>query len=147
MSVRNGPSAARILLVEDNPGDVELAKEALRASKLHNELWVANDGSAALEVLRKGEETGDLPDLVFLDLNLPGLAGLEVLARIKGRSPWARIPVVILTSSQAETDIAKSYDLHANCYVTKPLDFNQFITVVQSLEDYWFSLVKLPGRK
>jgi len=147
MPVHERMSPARILLVEDNPGDVELAKEALRSSKIRNDLTVAIDGTLALEALQKGETTGKLPDLIFLDLNLPGLSGLEVLARIKSWSPWARIPVVILTSSQAETDIAKSYDLHANCYVTKPLDFDQFIKVVQSLEDFWFSVVRLPGRK
>lgn len=147
MSNRERSLAARILLVEDNPGDVELAKEALRSSKIYNDLTVAVDGTQALEALQKAEAADLLPDLIFLDLNLPGLSGLEVLGRIKGRLPWARIPVIILTSSQAETDIVKSYDLHANCFVTKPLDFDQFIKVIHSLEDYWFSVVRLPGRK
>jgi len=137
----------RILIVEDNLGDVELAKEALLTSKLANELSVFYDGRSALAELDRLNKAGSLPDLIFLDLNLPGMSGTEVLAAIKGTPGLSRVPVVILTSSQAERDIAKSYDLHANCYVTKPLDFTQFIEVVQSIEDFWFTVVRLPGRR
>ena len=136
----------RILIVEDNPGDVELAREALRTSKLANELTVVNDGKSALALLEAAERDGTLPDLVFLDLNLPGMPGTEVLKTIKTTASMARIPVVVLTSSRAERDIVKSYDLHANCFVTKPIDFAQFIEVIQSIEDFWFTIVRLPGR-
>jgi CheY-like chemotaxis protein len=136
----------RILLIEDNPGDIELTREALRISKITNELSVVQDGKSALGRLESDEAAGSLPDLILLDLNLPGLSGTEVLSRIKGRSGWSRIPIVILTSSQAETDIVRSYDLHANCYVTKPIDFTQFIHVVRTIEDFWFTLVRLPRR-
>jgi len=144
MQIQERMHPVRILLVEDNLGDVELAREALDASKLKNELVVVNDGKAAVEVLTEASARGALPDLVFLDLNLPGLSGIDVLKIIKSKEGWSRIPVVILTSSQAETDIAKSYDLHANCYVTKPIDFEQFITIVQSIEEFWFTVVRLP---
>jgi CheY-like chemotaxis protein len=136
----------KILIVEDNPGDVELAREALRSSKLANELIVASDGTAALAELERGVRENALPDLVFLDLNLPGLSGTEVLQAIKNSPDTARLPVVILTSSRAESDILRSYNLHANCYVTKPIDFGQFIEVVQTIEDFWFTVAKLPGR-
>ena len=136
----------KILIVEDNPGDVDLAREALQTSKIINELTVANDGTTALKLLEKGSREKSLPQLIFLDLNLPGLSGIEVLRSIKSNPATVRIPVVILSSSQAEQDIVKSYDLHANCYVTKPLDFSSFIEVVQSIEDYWFTVVRLPGR-
>lgn len=136
----------RILLIEDNPGDIELTREALRVSKITNQLDVVQDGKSALERLDADEAANNLPDLILLDLNLPGLSGTEVLSRIKGRTGWSRIPIVILTSSQAETDIVRSYDLHANCYVTKPIDFTQFIHVVRTIEDFWFTLVRLPRR-
>lgn len=137
----------RILLVEDNLGDIELTREALRVSKITNQLAVVQDGKAALEYLESGQAKGDLPDLVLLDLNLPGMSGTEVLAHIKSQAGMSRIPIVILTSSQAETDIVRSYDLHANCYVTKPIDFTQFIHVVRTIEDFWFTLVRLPRRE
>jgi CheY-like chemotaxis protein len=136
----------RILLVEDNPGDIELTREALRVSKITNELSVVQDGKAALERLEAHEAQGNLPDLILLDLNLPGMSGTEVLSHIKSKPGLSRIPIVILTSSQAETDIVRSYDLHANCYVTKPIDFTQFIHVVRTIEDFWFTLVRLPRR-
>ncbi len=139
-------SPIKILIVEDNPGDVELAREALKTSKLANELTVVNDGKSALALLEAAQKDGTLPDLVFLDLNLPGIPGTDVLKAIKTTPATARIPVVVLTSSRAERDIVKSYDLHANCYVTKPIDFSQFIEVIQSIEDFWFTIVRLPGR-
>lgn len=136
----------QIFLIEDNPGDVELAREALRTSKLANELVAWSDGRLALAELKRRQAAHELPDLIFLDLNLPGMSGIEVLASIKATAGLGRIPVVILTSSQAETDIAKSYDLHANCYITKPLDFQRFIEVIHSIEEFWFTLVRLPSR-
>ena len=139
-------SPVHILLIEDNLGDIELTREALRISKIANRLTVVQNGRSALDMLEAAEKEDQLPDLVLLDLNLPGISGSEVLSRIKGTPGWARIPIVILTSSQAEADIVKSYELHANCYVTKPLDFSQFIHVVRSIEDFWFTLVRLPRR-
>jgi CheY-like chemotaxis protein len=136
-----------ILLVEDNPGDVRLTQEALRESKLHNNLSVARDGVEALAFLRREGPyaTAPRPDLILLDLNLPRKDGREVLAEIKSDPHLRAIPVVVLTTSQAEQDIAQSYNLHANCYVTKPVDLEQFITVVQSIEGFWFSIVTLPN--
>ena len=135
-----------ILLVEDNPGDVRLTREALREGKVRNNLAVASDGVEAIAYLRKeGEHAGAVrPDLILLDLNLPRKDGLEVLAEIKADPSLRNIPVVVLTSSQAEEDIVRAYDLHANCYVTKPVDLDQFIRVVESIEDFWFTIVKLP---
>ena len=135
-----------VLLVEDNPGDVRLTREALREGKVRNNLYVASDGVEALRFLRKEAEHADAvrPDLILLDLNLPKKDGREVLEEIKRDPSLRHIPVVILTSSQAESDIVRAYDLHANCYVTKPVDLDQFITVVQSIESFWFTIVKLP---
>ena len=135
-----------ILLVEDNPGDVRLTREALREGKLQVELHVASDGVEALEFLRREGRFANAvrPDLILLDLNLPRKDGREVLGEIKGDPRFRSIPVVILTSSQAEQDIARAYQLNANCYVTKPVDLDQFIHVVQSIESFWFSVVKLP---
>jgi two-component system, chemotaxis family, response regulator Rcp1 len=135
-----------ILLVEDNPGDVRLTREALREGKVHNNLHVASDGVEALRFLRREGEHGDAvrPDLILLDLNLPKKDGREVLEEIKRDAQLRPIPVVILTSSQAEQDIVRAYDLHANCYVSKPVDLEQFITVVKSIENFWFSIVHLP---
>ncbi|HKP51373.1 MAG TPA: response regulator [Chloroflexia bacterium] len=135
-----------ILLVEDNAGDVRLAVEALKEGKVLNNLSVARDGVEAMAFLRReGEYAGaPRPDLILLDLNLPKKDGREVLAEIKSDDDLKRIPVVILTTSAAERDIVKSYDLYANCYITKPVDLNQFIEVVQSIEDFWLTLVKLP---
>jgi chemotaxis family two-component system response regulator Rcp1 len=135
-----------ILLVEDNPGDVRLTREGLEAAKLSNNLAVVNDGLSALEFLRREGAYADAtrPDLVLLDLNLPGFSGLDVLGELKADPALRSVPVVVLSSSEAENDIAKSYDLHANCYVTKPIDFTQFVTVVQAIEQFWFSIVKLP---
>ena len=135
-----------ILLVEDNPGDVRLTKEALVESKIYNNLNVTTDGVEAMEYLKAEGEFQDrvLPDLILLDLNLPKKDGREVLAEIKQDDELKRIPVVILTTSQAEADILKSYDLHANCYINKPVDLDQFITVVRAIEDFWMTIVKLP---
>lgn len=135
-----------ILLVEDSPGDVRLTVEALRDGKVLNNLSVARDGVEALAFLRREgpHAAAPRPDLILLDLNMPKKDGREVLAEIKNDDSLRRIPVVILTTSQAEQDIVKSYDLHANCYITKPVDFDQFISVVQSVEDFWLTMVKLP---
>lgn len=138
---------ARILLVEDNPGDVRLTEEALKEGKIVNELSVVNDGVEAIDFLRrKGKyENASRPDLILLDLNLPKKNGREVLAEIKSDEILRRIPVVILTVSKAEEDILKSYDLHANCYISKPIDFGQFTKVVRTIENFWFKIVKLPS--
>lgn len=137
-----------ILLVEDNPGDVRLTVEALREGKVHNQLSVARDGVEALAFLRREGQFAEAPrpDVILLDLNLPKKDGREVLAEIKADERLRRIPVVVLTTSKAEEDILRSYALHANCYVTKPVDLEQFITVVRSIEDFWFSIVRLPNR-
>jgi len=135
-----------ILLVEDNPGDARLMKEALAEAKIRNRLHLVADGVEALAYLRRQDPFAGAgrPDLILLDLNLPGKDGREVLAEIKGDRDLRRIPVVILTTSRTESDIARAYDLHANAYVTKPLDIEQFITVVKSIEDFWLTTVKLP---
>ena len=135
-----------VLLVEDNPGDVRLTREALKEGKVRNNLHVASDGVEALAFLRKeGPYAAAVrPDLILLDLNLPRKDGREVLEEIKADPHLRYIPVVILTSSAAEQDILRAYDLHANCYVSKPVDLDQFITVVKSIEDFWFTIVKLP---
>lgn len=136
-----------ILLVEDNPGDVRLTREALKEGKVRNNLYNAPDGVEALRFLRReGEHAGAVrPDLILLDLNLPRKDGREVLEEIKADPDLRHIPVVVLTSSEAEQDIVRAYDLHANCYVTKPVDLDQFIHVVRSIEDFWFTIVKLPS--
>jgi two-component system response regulator len=138
-----------ILLVEDNPGDSRLAKEALKESKLKNNLYIAEDGVEAMNFLYKTGKYSKMPrpDLVILDLNLPKKDGREVLAEIKNDDNLKRIPVVILTISKAEEDILRTYNLHANCYVTKPLDLDQFMKVVRSIEDFWLTIVKLPNGK
>lgn len=142
------PTPIEILLVEDNPGDVDLACEALESGKVRNTLHVVGDGEAAMAFLRaQGQYVGaPRPDLVLLDLNLPKKDGRQVLAEIKADRSLRAIPVVILSTSKAEEDILKTYDLHANCYITKPIDLHQFIKVVQAIEDFWFTIVKLPPR-
>ena len=146
MSPQRISRPVEILLVEDNPGDVRLTREALREGKVRNNLHVAPDGVEALAFLRKEGRYADAvrPDLILLDLNLPRKDGREVLEEIKVDPSLRYIPVVVLTSSQAEQDIVRAYDLHANCYVTKPVDLDQFIHVVKSIEDFWFTIVKLP---
>jgi two-component system, chemotaxis family, response regulator Rcp1 len=135
-----------ILLIEDNPGDVRLTREALKEGKVWNRLSVASDGEVALAFLHREGEFADAPkpDLILLDLNLPRKDGREVLAEIKQDERLANIPVVVLTTSKAEEDILRSYKLHANCYITKPVDLEQFMTVVRSVEDFWLCVVKLP---
>jgi len=135
-----------ILLIEDNPGDVRLTTEVLKDSKIINKLNVVEDGEEVLAYLRKEGKYKNKtrPDLILLDLNLPKKNGKEVLAEIKGDKSFKRIPVVVLTISQAYEDIMRIYDLHANCYITKPVDIDQFIKVVRSIEYFWFSIVKLP---
>jgi two-component system, chemotaxis family, response regulator Rcp1 len=138
-----------ILLVEDNPGDVRLTIEALKEAKVRNHLSVAKDGVEALAFLhREGSYAAAArPDLILLDLNLPRKDGREVLAEIKADASLRAIPVVILTTSQADQDILRSYELHANCYITKPVDLDQFITVVKSIEDFWLTIVTLPRQE
>ena len=135
-----------ILLVEDNPGDVRLTKEALKEGKVYNNLHWAKDGVEAMEFLRQEGKSAKAPrpDIILLDLNLPKKDGREVLAFIKGDSRFKHIPVVILTTSEAEEDVLKSYELHANCYVTKPVDLEKFIHVVQSIDRFWLTVVTLP---
>jgi CheY-like chemotaxis protein len=135
-----------ILLVEDNPGDVRLTREALKESKIINNLHVVMDGEEAMKfLLQKGEyKNKPKPDIVLLDLNLPKKDGREVLAEVKANNRIKRIPIVILTSSEADEDIIKTYNLHANCYIAKPVDLDQFSKVVKTIGDFWFSIVKLP---
>lgn len=135
-----------ILLVEDNIGDVRLTIEALKEGKVRNKLSVVNDGVEALRFLRHEGPYGDAPtpDIILLDLNLPKKDGREVLAEIKEDETLRRIPVVVLTTSSADEDIVRTYDLHVNCYITKPVDMDQFISVVKAIDTFWFSVVKLP---
>jgi len=136
----------QILLVEDSPGDIRLTQEAMIDSKFQNQLHVVQDGVEAMEFLRRIGKYQDAPqpDLVLLDLNLPRKDGRSVLQEMKQDVNLRRIPVVILTSSDDEHDILRSYDLHANCYITKPLDLQQFVTIVKTIENFWFQIVKLP---
>jgi len=137
-----------ILLVEDNPGDVRLTMEALKDGKISNHLNVVSDGEEAMAFLRRESpyEDSPKPDLILLDLNLPRKDGREVLADVKRDEALKRIPVVVLTTSEAEEDILRTYDLHANCYVTKPVDLDQFIKIVHTIEAFWFNIVQLPNR-
>jgi chemotaxis family two-component system response regulator Rcp1 len=138
--------AVEILLVEDSPGDVRLTIEALKEAKVTNNLSVVQDGVEAMDFLRqKGSyKNSARPDIILLDLNLPRKDGREVLAEIKNDPELKQIPVVVLTTSQSEQDVLRAYDLHANCYIAKPVDFKQFMTVVKSIEDFWLTVVKLP---
>jgi len=138
-----------ILLVEDNPGDVRLTMELLRESKIRNRVSVVNDGIGAMAYLRKEAEFSGAPrpDLILLDLNMPRKDGREVLAEIKQDPDLKRIPVVVLTTSSAEEDIVRSYNHHANAYITKPVDLDQFAKVVRSIEEFWFTIVKLPRER
>jgi len=145
VGIMNG--AAEILLVEDNPGDVRLTREALKEGKVLNHLNVVDDGVEALAFLRREDKYANAvrPDLILLDLNLPKKDGREVLAEIKADAGLKKIPVVILTTSAAEQDVLKTYDLHANCYITKPVDLEQFIKIVRLIEDFWFTIARLPS--
>ena len=149
MSAKRGTcKPIEILMVEDNPGDVRLTIEALKEGKVRNNLFTVEDGEQAMKYLRREEpyQEATRPDLVLLDLNLPKKNGREVLAEIKDDPELKRIPVVILTVSTAEQDILKSYNLHANCYITKPVNLERFIEVVESIEDFWLTVVMLPPK-
>ncbi|TLS65639.1 response regulator [Mariprofundus erugo] len=143
-----GEQAIEILLVEDSPGDVRLTVEAFKDMKLHNKLSVASDGVEALQFLRREGAYADAsrPDIIILDLNLPRLDGRQVLAEIKADERLKHIPVIILTSSSADEDIAHTYKLHANCFITKPISFEEFTRVITTVNDFWLSIVKLPPR-
>ncbi len=145
-SNENGSKAIVILLVEDNPGDTRLVIEAMREAKLENYIHVVEDGIEAMQFLRHEGRFGDAPrpDLVLLDLNLPKKDGRAVLAEVKADPVLKRIPVVVLTTSQAEEDVLRAYDLHANCYITKPVDMEQFMKVVAQIDDFWVRVVTLP---
>ncbi|MHB0856376.1 MAG: response regulator [Anaerolineae bacterium] len=136
-----------VLMVEDNPDDVELTREALREVKAYVNMSVVTDGQEALEYLRREgrHANASRPDLILLDLNLPRMSGREVLAEIKNDPALRRIPVVVVTTSQAEEDIFRAYDLHANSYVTKPVDLDQFVSAIRGIEGYWLTIVKLPS--
>ena len=138
--------AVEILLVEDSPGDVRLTVEALKEAKVTNNLSVVPDGVEAMDFLQQKGSYKDAarPDIILLDLNLPRKDGREVLAEIKNDPELKQIPVVVLTTSQSEQDVLRAYDLHANCYIAKPVDFKQFMTVVKSIENFWLTVVKLP---
>jgi CheY-like chemotaxis protein len=144
--VRTDP--IEILLVEDDPGDVLMTQEGLTESKVANNLHVVSDGEAAVAYLRRQEPYADAPrpGLILLDLNLPRMDGREVLAVIKEDPDLRRIPVVVLTTSESEEDVLRSYDLHANAYVTKPVEFEQFVAVVRQIDDFYISIVRLPER-
>ena len=137
-----------ILLVEDNEGDVGLVEEVFKEAKIRNNIYVAEDGEEAMLFLNKEGQFSDVPrpDIILLDLNLPIKDGREVLEEIKNDDNFKRIPVVVLTTSKSEEDVLKSYDLHANSYITKPVDFDQFIKVIKSIEDFWLDVVKLPSK-
>lgn len=147
MTVQTELKVVDILLVEDNPGDRRLTVEALKEAKIRNELYEVENGVEAMAFLRKEGNYSAVPrpDLILLDLNLPKMDGREVLREIKEDVRLKSIPVVILTTSEAEEDIIKTYELHANCYITKPVDLDQFIKVVKSIEDFWLTIVQLPA--
>jgi chemotaxis family two-component system response regulator Rcp1 len=138
-----------VLMVEDNPGDIRLAEECLKDFRIDNRLHVVKDGEEAIDFLRKEERFSQAPkpDLILLDLNLPKKDGCEVLADIKTDSSLRRIPVIVLTTSSAEEDILKAYDLQANCFITKPVDLDAFSSVLRSLQEFWFGVAKLPGEQ
>ncbi len=144
----NGQKIIDILLVEDDPGDVELTREGLAAGKLFVNLHTVDDGIKALRYLRNEEPYGDAvrPDIILLDLNLPRMDGRETLKEIKADARLRRIPVIVLTTSEADIDILKCYDLGASCYIAKPVGFEAFLKVVRSLEDFWFTVVKMPPK-
>jgi CheY-like chemotaxis protein len=148
MSFVQDKQPIEVLLVEDNPGEVRLILEALKEGKVCNRLNVVRDGVEAMAYLRReGQHAAAArPDLILLDLNLPRKDGRQVLAEIKQDPDLRRIPVVVLTTSDAELDVLKSYDLHANCYITKPVNLERFITVVRSIEDFWLTVVRLPSK-
>ena len=145
-SMESNTRSIEILLVEDNPGDARLTLEAMREAKMSNRIHVVEDGVEAMEFLRRQGRFGDAPrpDLILLDLNLPKKDGREVLAEVKADPNLKRIPVVVLTTSSAEEDVLRAYDLHANCYVTKPVDLAQFMKIVALIDNFWVNVVTLP---
>jgi chemotaxis family two-component system response regulator Rcp1 len=147
IDIQENATPIEILLVEDSPGDVRLTQEALRDAKVHNNLHVVSDGMEATSFLwRRGKHANaPRPDLILLDLNLPKKGGREVLEEIKLDASLQSIPVVILTTSAAEEDILRSYQLHANCYITKPVDLDQFLKVIKTIDNFWLAIVKLPS--
>lgn len=146
--MENNTRSIEILLVEDNPGDARLTIEAMRDAKVRNRIQVVEDGVEAMEYLRRQGRFSDAtrPDLILLDLNLPRKDGRAVLAEVKADPVLKRIPVVILTTSRAEEDVLRAYDLHANCYVTKPVDLEQFMKIVSLIDEFWIKVVTLPGK-
>jgi CheY-like chemotaxis protein len=148
MTTDRMPRPLEILLVEDNPGDVRLTLEAFKEGRVMNRLSVVEDGVRALDFLRRinGYEDAPRPDLVLLDLNLPRKDGREVLAEIKADPALCTTPIVVLTTSKSDEDVLRAYSLHANCYITKPVDLDRFLAVVRSIESFWLSLVRLPPR-
>jgi chemotaxis family two-component system response regulator Rcp1 len=138
----------QVLLVEDNPADVRLTQEVLKEGRIFTHLNVVNDGVEAMECLRRQGDYAEMPeqDLVLLDLNLPRMDGREVLAAMSGDPGLAHIPVIVLTTSSDEVDVMQAYDLHANCYITKPVKLDDFIGVLRSIEDFWLTVVRLPSR-
>jgi two-component system, chemotaxis family, response regulator Rcp1 len=148
MSEQGAPRVCEILLVEDNPADARLTREALSESQMLNRLHHVKDGIEALQFLRRqdGFQDAPVPDVMLLDLNLPRKDGRQVLSEMKQDPRLRMIPVVILTTSEAESDIVKSYELHANCYITKPVDLEKFINIVRSIESFWLAIVTLPNR-
>ncbi|MBV8529099.1 MAG: response regulator [Candidatus Dormibacteraeota bacterium] len=144
--MKNGASEVHILLVEDNPGDVRLTIEALRDGRISNQVSVAHDGEEALDFLRRRGKHADAgrPHLVLLDLNLPKKDGREVLQEVKADSELHRIPVIVLTTSSADQDVLLSYDLHANCYIKKPIEYHDFMDAIRGLENFWTKIVRLP---
>lgn len=149
VTMGQGGQLVEILLVEDNAGDVRLTREALKEGRIRNRLHVVSDGEHALRFLRRQDEYADAPrpDLILLDLNLPRLDGREVLTDIKNDPRLKQIPVVVLTSSRAEKDLLSAYDQHANCFITKPVGFEDFMEVVRSIESFWLSIVVLPPKE
>jgi chemotaxis family two-component system response regulator Rcp1 len=149
MSILSELNLITILLVEDNPGDVRLVQEIFQDGKIYNRLQIARDGEQAMDFIRQRGDFKDAPrpDLILLDLNLPKKNGAEVLEEIKNDPILHSIPIIILTASKAEEDIARAYDHYANCYLTKPIDLNQFISVIQQIKTFWLSIVQLPGGK
>ena len=147
-SMENNTQPIEILLVEDNPGDARLTIEAMRETKVCNRMHVVEDGVEAMEFLRRQGRFGDAPrpDLILLDLNLPRKDGREVLAEVKADPELKRIPVVVLTTSRAEEDVLQAYNLHANCYVTKPVDLAQFMKIVSQIDEFWVKVVTLPRK-
>lgn len=146
MSTRINRAPVRILLVEDNPGDVRLTQEAFREARVLVDLTVASDGIEAMDMLKRRGPYADFkrPDLILLDLNLPRKNGRELLTEIKADDELRRIPVIVMTTSKAEQDIHRAYNLNANCYITKPVDLEEFLNVVRSIEDFWLTIVTLP---